>query len=159
MAASDVLKKKIGRELREWIYLGVRTGMRRCRTEYRAIVATDPDRAILIMRRCLDLPRRARLRILDFINNFATRYPSEGVTGTEYLRQCLLLNNSATISELNTELTTMENGCITLRNHIIAGTRTWAQVVTIVENNTEDESIRWIFKIPTGELDIWGDSY
>lgn len=159
MAVEDILKKKIGRELQEWVYLGVRTGMRRAIIQYRSINPTNPIQADQIMRRCLDLPHRARIRIQNFIDDFATNYPDEILTGPQYIAECLLLNGTTTVSELNTELTTMEGYCETWRDHILAATRTWDEIATTIENNLENESIRWLFQIPSGELDIWGDAY
>lgn len=160
MAVEDIVKKKIGRELQEWVYLGVRTGMRRAVDDYRKLVTLgDTEQAEQVMKRCLNLPHRARLRIQSFIDNFATNYPDETQTGVQYIADCLALNSTVTIGELNTALNSMEAICITWRDQILAETRTWDQIATIIENNVEHEASRWMFIIPSGELDIWGDQY
>src|SRR4030042_4419014 len=139
MAISEILLKKIGREIREWIYLGIRTGMRRGVMEYRSSLATYPDQAILALKRAVDLPRRARIRIETAIAKY----------GLTKLQQALALDGTVTVTELNAALTTLETYAQGLYNHVINDAWTWDQVASDIEANVYFEIDEWMFPLPT----------
>jgi hypothetical protein len=147
MAISDVLKKKIGKELREWLFLGVRTGARRGVNNYRQLVATGRMvEAELAIKRVIDLPHRTRARIDHFISLY----------GQPLLAECMALEGTTTLGELNVELTALENYAQNLVDRRNGG-ESWDDLATDIEGNVENESIKWLFPFPPGYTDIWGE--
>jgi hypothetical protein len=147
MAISNILMKKIAKELREWIYLGIRTGARRSVQNYRTLLTNGRDAdAILEIKRAIDMPHRARERI----NYFITQY------GQPFLVSCMALEGAETLGELNTELTTLETYAQGLVDRKNIG-ETWDSLATDLESHLEDESIKWVFPFPPGYTDIWGE--
>lgn len=147
MAINEILKKKIGRELREWIYLGIRTGMRRAVADYRAKKAGMPDEAALAIKRAIDLPRRARARIDEAISRY----------GQQQVVDVLTENGTVTIAELNAELTGLESYAQGLYDRRINDSESWDSLAADIEANVELESEKWVFPIPAGYTDIWGE--
>ena len=144
---SNIIKKKIGREVREWIMLGIRTGARRAVEQYRSEMARgNAERAILSIKRAIDMPHRARTRIDYFISLY----------GQPLLVECLSLEGDVTIVELDTELTTLENYCQGLVDRKDSG-ESWNDLAADIESHVEKESDKWIFPFPPGYTDIWGE--
>lgn len=160
MAIADAKKRKVGQQLVEWIYLGIRTGARRSVGEYRKRLATgDSTGAIAHLKRAVDLPHRARTRVETRIAS----YNAENGAGAAetYLQECLALFGAVTLSDLNTELTALESYAATLVAAAPApygdGSMTWEQIASDIEANVRDESPDWIFPLPEQYTDIWGE--
>jgi hypothetical protein len=147
MAITDIVMKKIAKELWEWIFLGIRTGMRRAIEEAESLIAQGKTTdAILSIKRAVDLPHRARERI----NYFIVQY------GQQFLIDCLALEGDIMISELNTELTNLENYAANLVARKNGG-ESWTDITNDIKTNIENESMKWIFPLPPGYLDVWGE--
>ena len=144
MAIDNVIKKKIGRELREWIFLGIRTGMRRGVAEYRQ----DTVNNLNAIKRAIDLPHRARARIDEAIR----------VYGQQAIVDALASNNSGdvTIAEMNAELTILEAYAQDLVDRQTGG-EDWDSLAIDIETNIELELMRWRFETPSGYKDIWSE--
>ena len=63
MAIADGKKKKIGRELVEWIHLGIEIGARQSVVEYHRYKVSNPVEAEGHLLRAVSMPVRARARI------------------------------------------------------------------------------------------------
>lgn len=151
MPIANIIKRKVGRELREWLVLGIRTGMRRGVAEYRQlIVMGQPLRAEQAIKRAIDLPHRARSRIDHAIT----------VYGQNAVVSAFTDGVDVTVAELNAELAALEAYAQLLvdrRNTDPTGTGAWDALATDIETNVELESERWTFQIPPGYVDIWGE--
>jgi hypothetical protein len=147
MAISNILKRKIAIELQDWIFLGIRTGMRRGVQSYRALLSTNPTEAVNEIKRAIDLPQRARARINQFIATYTQAY----------LVSCISMYSDYTISELNTELTSLENYATGLYNRRINNSESWGSLATDIETNITLESQIWTFPLPGNYKDIWGE--
>jgi len=147
MPISEILLKKIGREIREWIFLGIKTGIRRAVADYRVHLSTNPDHAILCLKRAVDLPRRARIRIETAVAKF----------GITKLQAALATDGTVTITELNIAISTLETYATSLYNHYKNDAWTFEQIATDIESNIELESNQWDFPLPSGYRDIWGE--
>jgi hypothetical protein len=146
MAINEIILKKVGRELREWIYLGVKVGMLKGVSAYRSLQATDPIAAQLEIERAIDLPSRAKTRI----NTAITIY------GLQTLVDALAASGgTVTISELNTELATLETYAAGLITRRLAG-EAWDSLATDIETNIEDIQTKWVFPLPANYKDVWG---
>jgi len=155
MAITDVVKKKIGRELKEWIFLGIRTGARRSVAAYRNELVSNPIVALNHLKRAVDLPNRARARINTWKEVY---YPGNNSGANSFLIECLTLaGGGVTLGEIDSELTTLENYCQNLVNQKNAETMSWDDVATSIESNVEWEALKWIFQLPEDYLDVWGE--
>lgn len=146
MAIDSIIKKRIGRELREHLLLGIRTGARRGVEQYQRLKESEPDEALRQLKRAIDLPNRARARINEFIRLY----------GQPLLVECIAMSDGLTIIELNAELTALENYCKGLYDRRQLG-EGWDSIAADIEANVEDESLKWIFPFPEGYTDIWGN--
>ena len=147
MAVSNILKKKVGRELVEWVFLGIRTGARRGVEEAeRLMILGDNDSAILQLKRVIDLPNRAIARIDYFIS----------LHGINILQDGLALYGGVTLVELNAELAILENYCRNLKDRKDGG-ESWISIVEDIKSNVEFESLKWVFPFPPDYVDIWGE--
>lgn len=142
MAINNIILKKVGRELREWVFLGIRTGMRRGVEVYR------DSGNIEQLKRAIDMPHRARARVDEAIR----------IHGQSRLVDALSANNSGdvTIAELNAELSTLESYAQDLVDRGLAG-ETWDDLATDIEVNITLESEQWVFPFPAAYTDIWGE--
>src|SRR3972149_11969281 len=98
MALNDIILKKVGRELREWLYLGIRTGMRRGVDEYNILKTVDSISAVAAIERAIDLPRRVRARINEAIR----------IYGQQTIIDALQTSGTTSILEINNDLTLLE---------------------------------------------------
>jgi len=147
MAITNILKKKIGDELRNWIFLGIKTGVRRAVKDYRVLMSSDRTiDAINSLKRAIDMPHRARTRIEYFITQYSQ----------QFLVECMALAGAETLTELNAELQTLENYAQNLVTRQGQG-ESWDDLATDIESNIENESIKWVFPFPPGYTDIWGE--
>lgn len=147
MAIADIVKKKIGRELREWIFLGIRTGARRGVENYRSLIVIGRDtEAVLAIKRAIDLPHRVRERIDYFIDQYSQ----------SFLFECMAFEGTTTLAELNSELQILENYAQNLVNRQ-GGGESWDDLASDIETNIEKESTKWIFPLPPGYTDIWDE--
>ena len=150
---SDAKKRKIGRELVDWIYLGIRTGARRSAQIYQQEKISNPTQAIAHIKRAVDMPNRARARINEWISVYDAE---NGIgTGQIFLGECLTLAGSVTLGEINAELTALEAQAQTVVDNV-AGGWTWDQVASAIENQ-EWEAKDWAFPLPQGYVDVWGE--
>lgn len=147
MAISDVIKKKIGRELREWIFLGVRTGARQRVVHARRYWALgDTEQAITHMKIAVDTPHRIRAKIDTFI----------AAHGISLLQEAVALNGDVTLAEIDAELTTLENyaqGLVDAKN----GGATWEEIAINIETSIELEARKWIFPLPENYVSVWSE--
>ena len=147
MAVTNIIKKKIARELVEWVFLGIRTGARRGVEEAeRLMILGDNDSAILQLKRVIDLPNRAIARIDYFIS----------LHGINILQDGLALYGGVTLVELNAELAILENYCRNLKDRKDGG-ESWISIVEDIKSNVEFESLKWVFPFPPDYVDIWGE--
>ncbi len=148
MAVSAVIQKMVGEQLLEWIYLGVRTGMRAGVADYRRLTtAGQTANAQLAIERAVDLPHRARARV----NQAITTYGLTPITNA-----VLAANSNVTVAEVNAELTSLETYATGLVNHRLNDAWTWNQIATDIETNVVNEIDQWVFPLPSGYLDVWG---
>ena len=152
MPIADAKKRRIGRELTDWIYLGIRTGARRSTLEYQTLKQDDPINAKAVLERAVNMPRRARTRINEWITTW------DGIHGTGegvvFLADCLSLAGTITIAEINAELTTLEAQAQTIIDHNLLDGWTLDQIATAIENALEWEAKDWIFPLPESYSDI-----
>lgn len=152
MAISDAKKRKIGNELVDWIYLGIRTGARRSTEEYRRLLLENRlDEAKASLTRAVNMPRRARARITTWIAGY------DAINGAgsaqTFLASCLSIAGTVTLSEIDAELTMLENQAQILINNNQSGW-TLDQVATAIENQLEWEAKDWVFPLPVDYVDI-----
>ncbi len=146
MAIGNIIKKKIGRELREWVYLGIKTGARRGVEAYEAQKVTNLPAAILQLKRAIDMAHRARARI-----NYAI-----SIHGLPLITEVVAFDGTTTISELNSALTTMENyfeGLVVRQQ----GGESWDSLAADIASQVEKESDKWTFPFPPNYTDIWSE--
>ena len=151
MAINDVKKRKIGEQLVDWIYLGVRTGARRLTEVYRNELASNPVLAKASLSAAVNKPRRAR----DRINEWIATYDAANGAGAAviFLDECLTLFGVVTLAEINVELTDLESQAQTLFDNNTGGL-TLDQIATAIENNMEWEAKDWVFPNSAGYADI-----
>jgi len=152
MAIADAKKRRIGRELVDWIHLGIRTGARRSVAAYRLEKASGNQlSAIEHITRAVNMPRRARERLNEWIRVYDLE---NGVgAGQTFLSECLTLSGSVTLGNINGDLTTLENQTATLISNNQSG-GTLDEMATIIENVLDNESNQWQFPFPDGYEDI-----
>jgi hypothetical protein len=152
MPIADAKKKMIGRQLVEWLYLGIRSGARASVDDYQRFKVKNPALADEYLKRAVNMPLRARARLVE-----ASRlYELENGIGTfnTFLASCLALAGTVTLSELNTDLTTLEN----YANALIArkqGGEALDSIAADVTANLRDELKDWQFPFPAGYVDQW----
>lgn len=152
MAIEHAKRKRIGTELIEWIYLGIRTGARVAVAEYHSLKVSNPGLAEAHLRYAATLPVRARARINEARRLYEIRF---GVnTFNTFIGNCLSLAGTVTLAELNAELTLLENGTATLRA-MHAGGSTLDEIAAWIETNWEYERQDWLFPIPATYVDSW----
>ena len=150
MPVSNIISKKVGRELLEWVHLGVRTGMRRAVADYRQrIAAGDTLNAVRAIKYAVNQPHMTRARINYAITIYGQQALVDAVTAA--------LPGGVTLAEVNADLTAMENYAQGLVNHRNTDGWTWDQIATDIETNVELENVRWVFQVPPGYTSIWGD--
>ena len=147
MAIGNIVKRKIGEQVRDWVYLGIRTGARFSIEQAELMMEQGKtEEAILQIKRAVDMPNRARARIDYFISQY----------GQPLLIECLTLAGDCTIAELNAELTTLENYAGNLVTRKNAG-ESWTDIAQDIKTNVEKESLKWVFPFPPGYTDVWGE--
>lgn len=151
MPITDVKKRKIGRELTDWIYLGVCTGARRSTEIYRDELATRPAYAKEHLTRAVNMPRRARDRITTWMADYDAKNGSG--TGQAFLVECLTLAGTATLGELNAALANYEDIAQAIINNNIGGD-TLDQVATAIETQCPHDAKDWVFPLSGSYSDI-----
>lgn len=146
MAISNIKLKKIGRELREWIFLGCRAGMRKSANEYERLKATEPVLAEQYIKRAIDLPGRSRARIQHAVDTY----------GAQVFTESLTLCGSETKTEIDNELSSIEEYAQGLYDRRQLG-ESWDDLASDILTNITDEVTPWIFPIPQDYTDIWGE--
>ena len=102
MAIDNFVKRKIGEQIANWVYLGIKTGARRYAEMYEQQKATNLDEGIKNLKYAINKPHETRQRINQFISTY----------GQPYLVECMnLYSSDVTLAEFNAELTQMENYC------------------------------------------------
>lgn len=147
MAVSEIIKRKIGRDLAEGIYLGVKAGVRWDVSDYRRLTA-DGNTVIaeMAIKRAIDRPHMARARVTEFIQ----------VHGSAFLIECLNKAGDCTAAELNTALNNMETYVQELVVRRNTG-ETWDSIATDIETKIENDFVKSYFPVPSGYVSIWGD--
>jgi len=152
MPIADAKKRRIGRELVDWIHLGIRTGARRSVEAYRIEKAAgNQAEAIDHITRAVNMPRRARERITEWIRVYDLE--NGAGAGQTFIGECLTLAGSVTLANINGDLTTLENQADNLIATNTSG-GTLDAMATSLENALEDESLIWRFPFPDGYADI-----
>jgi len=166
MPIVDAKKRRIGRELVDWIHLGIRTGARHSVAQYRAekersvqaladsnpsLAAASLTRAINQLTRAVNMPRRARERINEWIRVYDLE--NGAGSGQTFIVECLALAGSVTLGDINSDLTTLENQTANLIA-TNAGGGTLDEMATAIENALDNEAKEWQFPIPEGYTDI-----
>lgn len=145
MAIADAKKRRIGRELVDWIYLGIRTGARRSTAEYQNLKVSNRPQAIEHLTRAVNMPNRARARIDKWIADYDA--VNGAGSGQAFIGECLALAGSVTLGEINSELTTLENQANTLIANNQAG-GTLDEMAAAIEGALDWEAQQWQFPIP-----------
>lgn len=153
MAIADAVKRKIGRELVEWIYLGVKAGARRSVSEYERLKATDTATAMAHLRRAVNMPTRARVRI----DAARDRYEARNGAGAfpAFARSCLQLAGTITLTDLNSALADLEAEAAGWKAGFRAGTLSADEVAAQISAAWPDDSSEWTFPIPSSYDDQW----
>lgn len=152
MAIGDAKKRRIGRELVDWVMLGIQTGAIRSVAEYRALAVPDPVKAKAQLTRAVNMPRRARARIDNWIEDYDAA--NGAGAGQTFLVECLALAGSVTLGQLNSEVTRLETLAQTVIDNNNAGSLTLDQVATAIENNLQNEAQEWAFPLPAAYADL-----
>lgn len=152
MPIADAKKRKIGAELIDWIYLGIRTGARQAVAEYHVLKATDPLRAEAHLLRAVNMPVRARARINETRRVYELRFGAG--TFNAFIASCLALGRTVTIGELNAELVSLEANTATLKSMKASGS-TNDQIAAWIETNWDNEVNDWKFLFHVGYQDSW----
>jgi hypothetical protein len=147
MAISNMRKRKIAKELQEWIMLGIRAGMRSGAQIYLKNKDINLDNAVLQIKRAIDLPRRARARI-DYA--ILTYTQSRIVDCINYL-------GDMTAAEMNAELTSLQNYAMALYNRRVNNSESWDSLANDILTNMTNEQNEWTFPLPEDYKDIWGE--
>jgi len=145
MAITDAKKRRIGRELVDWIHLGIRTGARRSVAEYQRLKVSDRPQAIEHLTRAVNMPAKARARIDKWISDYDAI--NGAGTGQVFIAECLTLAGSVTLGEINSDLTTLENQADTLITNNQSG-GTLDEMAAAIESALEWEAKDWTFPIP-----------
>lgn len=152
MAIADAKRKKIGRELVEWIYLGIRAGARDSVAQYNQLAATNPLLAEQHLLRAVNMPVRARARINEARRVYEL---TNGVnTFNAFIGSCLSLAGTVTLAELNAELTSLEAQTAAWKTQHAQGATNAAIAASILSTWADDRS-DWQFRIPTDYADTW----
>lgn len=153
MAIADAKRRKIGRELIDWIYLGIKVGARRSLSDYHKLKNTDLSAAIEHLKRAVNMPLRARSRI----NEARRVYELENGVNTfnAFISSCLSLAGSVTLAELNAALTTLESDANSLISQKNTGSMTLDDVATWIEINWRNDALDWSFPFPADYQDAW----
>ena len=166
MAIADAKERKIGRELVEWLYLGLRTGIRKGVAEYQALKVADPTEAVTQLKRAMDLPHRVRARI----DHFISQQDGKGGPNAGINRLNAALNsfgagksgpNRVSMSDIDADIVVLENQMAALKvqapDPYGNAAMTWDDLATALEATIENEIDDWRFEIPPGYTDIWGE--
>jgi len=152
MPIVDAKKRRIGRELVDWIHLGIRTGARKSVALYRQEKADGRQaQAVEQITRAVNMPRRARERINEWIRVYDLANGSGA--GQTFIAECLALAGSVTLGEIDGDLTTLENQTANLIANNVAGS-TLDEMATAIENAIDNEANEWVFPLPNGYEDI-----
>lgn len=148
MPVVNILTRKVGNELLDWVYLGTRTGMRRGVAEYRQRTAAgDTVGADAAIRRAVDLPHRMRARVNQGIATYGLPRINAVIAATSI---------AVTSGEVSADLTALETYAAGLVAHRLNDAWTWDQIATDIETNISFEGNEWQFPLPPGYTDVWG---
>jgi hypothetical protein len=145
MAIETIKMRKIARELQEWIYLGINEGMIQSSNEFIRLRNTDQIQADSHLKRSIDMPYRAKIRIEEFCKTY----------GEKYINECLAIYGDVTLDELLAEIDKMI---------VYSEERVKEYINTAIDNAVIAEKIRaeipsnieeWTFKIPADYKDIF----
>jgi HD-like signal output (HDOD) protein len=151
MSIKDAKKRMIGRQLVDWIFLGVETGARKSVEEYRKNKTSNPAMAKDFLTRAVNMPRRARLRIEAWISEYDTQHKS-GAAET-YLNECLHCCGSITLSEIMTELKALEAKTQSIIDNNASGA-TLDETAISIEQNLNWTAKEWEFLFPSDYKDL-----
>jgi hypothetical protein len=142
MPIADAKKRRIGRELIDFIYLGIRSGARLSVADYQRLKVSAPALAEASLLRAVHMPLRARARI----NEASRVFELENGAGTfnAFLVSCLALAGTVTLAELNTELTTLETYANNLRARKLGG-ESLDSIAADIQTNVRNEVLDWTF--------------
>jgi HD-like signal output (HDOD) protein len=151
MSIEDAKKRMIGRQLVDWIFLGVETGARKSVEEYRKNISSNPEIAKEYLTRAVNMPRRARLRIETWISEYDTQ--NESGSAETYLNECLHCCGSVTLSDIMTELQELEAKTQAIIDSNANGA-TLDEIATAIEQNLSWTAKEWEFLFPFNYKDL-----
>ena len=152
MPIADAKRKKIGRELIEWVYLGIRAGARHSVAEYHQVKTIALALAEQHLLRAVNMPIRARVRLNETRRVYEVRSGTN--TFNAFISSCLSFSGSVTIAELNAELTSLEANTATLKFMKASGS-TNDEIAAWIETNWDNEIEEWQFRFPASYVDSW----
>lgn len=166
MAIDTANKRAVGEFLVNWIQQGIRTGARRAVEDYRKqMAAGNSEAAIRSLKRAVDLPHRARVRIQTWIAQYNARHGAGA--GQAFISESLAIFGAGqadpvTLPELNADVSAMETYCSGLVSAAPApygsGSMTWEDIASDIEANVSWEVKEFrTFPLPAGYLDVWGE--
>jgi hypothetical protein len=151
MSINDAKKRMIGRQLVDWIFLGVETGARQSVEDYRKNVSSNPAMAKDFLTRAVNMPRRARLRIEAWISEYDNQ--NESGSAETYLNECLQCCGSVTLSDIMTELQALEAKTQAIIDSNVSGA-TLDEIATAIENELNWTAKEWEFLFPFNYEDL-----
>lgn len=145
MAIENILKRKIARELQEWIFLGIDDGMIRSAQEYKSLIAQGrTSEAEGRLSRAVDMPFRALARIEAM----------EAQYTTVFIEDCLKLYGDCTLQELKDAIIEKQKYA---KERALEFIDSKIDNVTIADNITASISSnaqKWVAPIPSGYKEI-----
>ena len=147
MPVTNILRRKIANELQSWVYLGIREAMVKGAKEYQALRTSDPTLAVNMLKRAIDMPRRARHRIDYAIATY----------GENLITNSLNRYSDCTLVELNAEVDYLVAYAQDLYVRRTVQGENWSPLAKDIIDNVPEDSKQWNFPLPPGYLDIWGE--
>jgi hypothetical protein len=153
MAIDDIKKSKIGQELQNWVYLGVRAGMLMQAKAY--ILHTrngESEQAEICIKHAVDIPTQARARIDASISQM----------GRDYIVECIASYNVSSIDDAAAHLDDILSdidGLIKYSAGLVdrrIGGESWDNLATDILTNVPNEVREWTFIEPKRQS-VWGD--
>lgn len=145
MPIENIKMRRVARELREWIFLGINDGMVLSATDYKRFMAEGRTaEAENQLKRAADMPFRAIARIEAY----------EAQYTAEYLDKCLALYGDCTLAELKQAIKDMQPYAMERVKEIISATTDNVVAADAIIADVKANSSEWKFPIPATYKDI-----
>lgn len=145
MAIETIKMRKIARELQEWIYLGINEGMIQSANEYIKLQSVDPVQAESWLKRSIDMPYRARVRIEEFIKTYTK----------EYIDNCMKIYGDCTVDELLADIDIMIKYSEERVKEFIDTAHNNRVIAEKIRSEIQSQAEGWTFRIPADYKDIF----